>query len=331
VAGIAEVQARLLRTAGHEVDEIDLPVIGASWRWPGKAAALPVRLAAYLPTAWRLRRGKYDVVHIHWLSHGIVGVMSGRPFFAQAHGSDLHLNLKNPVYRSATRRVLAAATKVFYVTPNLRPYLKEVDECKLVYLPNPVDLRGVGQPYPAQTQVSKVVVFTRLDPVKGVERIFPAVERLSADVEVVALDWGPLARDYVKRYGRWVKFVKPVPHNDIGLFLNQFDVAIGQMRQGIMSLMEVEALAAGRPLITAIDPLLYEADPPPVIHASNPEEIAGAVASLRSSPARLAELSRQGREWAIRNHSYAHHLELLQAAYFGSTAQQPEMSTTSPR
>src|SRR5205823_11691269 len=95
----------------------------------------------------------------------------------------------------------------------------------------------------------------------------------------------------------------------------------------IMSLMEIEALAAGRPLITAIDPSLYEADPPPVIHATSPDEIVAAVASLRGSPERLAELSRQGREWAIRNHSYAHHLELLQAAYFEPAAPQPAMST----
>ena len=325
VAGIAEVQAQLLRGAGHEVDQIALPVIGATWRWPAKAAALPIRLAAYLPTVMRLRRGKYDVVHVHWLTHGIVGVLARRPFFAQAHGSDLHLNLNNPIYRLVTRRVLRSATKVFYVTPNLRTFLKEVD-CKLLYLPNPVDMRGVGQPYPPPSQVSKVVVFTRLDPVKGVDRIFPAVERLSASVDVTAFEWGSLARDYVKRYKRWVNFVKPVPHNDIGAFLSQFDVAIGQMKQGILSLMEIEALAAGRPLITAIDSSLYEDDPPPVVAASGADEIVAAVDALRSSPHRLEELSRKGREWALRNHSYAHHLELLQAAYFGSPAPQPAIS-----
>src|SRR6202165_1825334 len=179
VAGIAEVQAQLLRGAGHEVDQIALPVIGATWGWPTKAAALPIRLAAYLPTVMRLRRGKYDVVHVHWLTHGIVGVLARRPFFAQAHGSDLHLNLNNPVYRLVTRRVLRSPTKVFSVTPNLRTFLKEVD-CKLLYLPNPVDMRGVGQPYPPPSQVSKVVVFTRLDPVKGEDRLFPAVVRLRA-------------------------------------------------------------------------------------------------------------------------------------------------------
>lgn len=314
VAGIAAVQARLLRSAGHEVDEIALPAIGAGWRWPMKAAALPIRLLAYLPTIRHVRNGGYDVVHIHWLTNGIVGLLAGRPFFVQAHGSDLHLNLRNPVYRVLTRRVLRGASKIFYVTPNLRPYLAAYED-RLVYLPNPVDMRGVGPEHEPPGAVEKIVVFTRLDPVKGVERIFPVVERLSRTVEVTALEWGPLARAYVRRYARWVRFVKRVPHDEIGAFLSQFDVVIGQMRQGILSLMEIEALGTGRPLITAVDWSLYQDDPPPVVGVSGEAEIADAVEGLRAHPERLAEMARQGRDWAFRNHSYAHHLELLQSAY----------------
>ena len=317
VAGVANVQAELLRSAGHEVDQIALPDIGARWRWPAKGAALPFRLAAYVPTIARLRREKYDVVHIHWLSHGIVGVLSGREFFAQAHGSDLHLNLGNPVYRRVTRSVLGHARKVFYVTPNLTAYLAGYEE-KLVYLPNPVDLRGIAAGFAAPARVEKVLIFTRLDPVKGVDRIFPAVEPLAQTVKLTALDWGELAGSFVKRYRKFVDFVPVVPHDRIGPFLQQFDVVIGQMRQGILSLMEIEALAAGRPLITAVNPDLYADDPPPVIAAGDPDSIIEAVASLRADPSELGRLSRDGREWAVRNHSYAHHLELLERAYFGS-------------
>lgn len=317
VAGIAAIQADLLRGAGHDVDQISLPVVGASWRWPGKAFALPIRLAAYLPTANRLRRGRYDVIHIHWLTHGIVGVMAGRPFFAQAHGSDLHMNLRNPVYRRITNSVLGKARTVFYVTPNLRAFLEGYGE-KLMYLPNPVDMRGIAQPVPAPTEVSNVVIFTRLDPVKGVERIFPAVERLSQKADVTALSWGPLAKEYQRKYGPWVRFAKPIPHDDVGTFLRQFDLVIGQMRQGILSLMEIEALAAGRPLITAIDWSLYPDDPPPVIAASGGDAIVSAVERLRRDPGELARLSHEGRAWAVRNHSYGHHLQLLESAYFGS-------------
>ena len=331
VAGIAAVQAELLRKAGHDVDQYSLPSIGAAWRWPVKVVALPVRFAAYWPTIRKLRAGNYDIVHIHWLMHGIVGVLSGLKFFAQAHGSDLHVNLRNPAYRVVTNRVLQRAQKVFYVTPNLLSYLHGF-ESKAVYLPNPVDMRGVGQRHLSPTRVSKVVIFTRLDPVKGVERIFPAVERLSKSVELTALDWGPLAREYVKRFGRWVKFVKPLPHDEIGAFLSEFDVVIGQMHQGILSLMEIEALGAGRPLITALDESLYStADPPPVINATDADEIVAGVERLRATPRDLPALAQQGREWVLRNHSYAHHLELLQEAYFGAAAPSPVVSATGPR
>ena len=319
VAGVAAVQAGLLRSAGHEVDQIELPVLGAGWKWPAKALALPFRLAAYLPAANRIRTGHYDVVHIHWIANGVVGLFARRPFFVQAHGSDLHVNFGNPLYRSASNMVLKKATKVFYVTPNLRAYLRHVDD-KAVYLPNPVDMRGIGTPYPAPTQVSNVLIFTRLHAVKGVDRIFPAVDRLKRGVDVTALEWGPLAPGYVRQYRDRVRFVKPMVHADIGPFLNGFDVVIGQMRQGILSLMEIEGLATGRPVITAIDWSLYPTDPPPVIAASTADEIAEAVEDLRSHPERLAEISRLGREWALRNHSFSHHLQLLESTYFGGAA-----------
>jgi glycosyltransferase involved in cell wall biosynthesis len=254
-------------------------------------------------------------VHIHWLAHGIAGVLSGQPFFAQAHGSDLHLNMKNPVYRWVTRTVLKRAQLVFYVTPNLREYLAGF-EPKLRYLPNPVDVDGLA-PKVFPTDLKRALIFARLDPIKGVDRIFPAVERLSKVVEVTALDWGPLAGAYSHSYSRWVRFVPPVAHPDVGPFLQQFDVVIGQMYQGILSLSEIEALAAGRPVITGIDSTLYEQDPPPVIAADSPEKIIQAIEQLRADPTAFSRLARAGPDWVRRNHGFAHHLELLEAGYFG--------------
>jgi glycosyltransferase involved in cell wall biosynthesis len=269
-----------------------------------------------------LRTGKYDVVHIHWLSQGIVGVLAGRSYFVQAHGSDLHQNLNKPVYRWVNQLVLKKADKIFYVTPNLLTYLKDV-ESKSLYLPNPVDTAEIGRQLAPPTEVSKVLIFTRLDPIKGVERTFTAVEQMSRNVEFTALDWGPLAGEYVKKYGPWVNFVKTIPHVEVASFLRQFDVVIGQMLQGSLGLMEIEALAAGRPVITGIDWSLYPQDPPPVIAAADGKGIAEAVERLRNAPQELAEISRKGRDWAIRNHSFSHHLRLLEAAYFGPRNQAP--------
>jgi glycosyltransferase involved in cell wall biosynthesis len=306
-----------LREAGHEVDQIPLTEIGASWRWPAKAITIPVRLAAYLPAVRRLRSGHYDVVHIHWLSQGIVGLLTGRPFFAQAHGSDLHVNMRNPTLSRVTRSVLKKARLVFYVTPDLLAYAPGFAH-KLRYLPNPVEVDDTTVPPP--TKLSKAVIFTRLAPVKGVERIFPAAERLHGSVELTALDWGPLAGEYAQRYGRFVRFVPPVPHGEVGAFLRQFDIVIGQMLAGSLGLSELEAMAAGRPVITGVDLSLYPEDPPPVISASDADAIVAAVERLRNDERELARLSREGREWVRRNHGFARHLQLLESAYFGPAA-----------
>ena len=316
VAGVAKVQAQTLRAAGHEVDEIALSELGASWKWPMKGLAIPLRLAAYMPVIRKLRRNHYDIVHIHWLSHGIVGLPLGRPFFAQAHGSDLHLNMRRPVLRLVTRAVLKRAKTVFYVTPDLRPFAAEFHD-KLIYLPNPVQVNEVSPPPPRR--LTRALIFTMLHTRKGVERIFPAAERLSKLLELTALDYGPLAREYAQRYGRVVRFVGQVPHDEIGPFLEQFDIVIGQMRQGILGLAELEAMAAGRPVITGINLANYPVDPPPVIAASTPEEIVSAVEELRENEAELLRLSRAGRDWVRRNHGFARNLRELEEAYFGSS------------
>jgi glycosyltransferase involved in cell wall biosynthesis len=315
IVGVAAVQSRILREAGHEVDQIPLSELGASWKWPLKAITIPLRLASYLPTIAKLRGNPYDVVHIHWLSQGIIGLLIGRPFFAQAHGSDLHVNMGNPVLRKVTRMVLAKARLVFYVTPDLPAYAPGFDE-KFRFLPNPVEVDDNVAPPP--TRVAKAVIFTRLAPVKGVDRIFPGAEKLRQSVELTALDWGPLAGEYVQRYSGLVRFVRPIPHSEVGSFLKQFDVVIGQMQSGNLGLSELEAMAAGRPVITGIDWSFYPDDPPPVIAATDADGIAAAIEKLKNDERELARLARAGREWVIRNHGFALHLHLLEAAYFGA-------------
>jgi glycosyltransferase involved in cell wall biosynthesis len=325
IAGVAPVQAQILRGAGHEVDEISLPDFGYSWGWLLKALTLPLRILFYIPTVLRLRRGGYDVIHIHWVPRGIIGLMSRRPFLIQAHGSDLHTEINTPGLFNLNRRVLEDARVIFYVTPNLEPFVHRFAK-KLCYLPNPVNVRALANAPRAPQQVRRVVIFMRLDPVKGVEKVFPAVDRLSSMVELTAVGWGPLTEEYRTRYGTFVRFVEPVPHDRIGAFLEQFDLVIGQMEQGALGLSEIEAMAAGRPVISGIDrSLYYPGDKPPVVFSGDPDQLVDQVEVLKDDAKRLANLSREGREWVRRNHGYERHLELLESAYFGAPAREPEM------
>src|SRR2546430_16959640 len=79
IAGVATVQAELLRGAGHDVEQIALPTHGASWKWPAKALAAPVRLAAFVPTILKPRRGRYATLHLHLLSQGWGGGLASWP------------------------------------------------------------------------------------------------------------------------------------------------------------------------------------------------------------------------------------------------------------
>lgn len=320
VAGVAPVQARILREAGHEVDEISLPDFGARWGWWAKALSFPIRLLLYIPTVLRLRRGRYDVIHIHWVPRGIAGLLCGRPFLIQAHGSDLHKEIDVPGLFTLNRWVLERARIIFYVTPNLAAYIRRFEE-KLRYLPNPVNVAAIADAPRPPHQVRRVIVFMRLDPIKGAEKVFPAAERLAREVELTALAWGPLADEYCARYGGLVRFVDPVPHEMIGRFLQQFDLVIGQMEQGALGLSEIEAMAAGKPLVCGIDrSFYYSKDKPPVVYSGDPDQLVEQIEALKDDSKRLANLSHEGREWVRRNHGYDRHLRLLEDAYFGEPA-----------
>ena len=316
VAGVAETQARILSDAGHEVEHIKLPDFGPTWGWLAKALTMPLRLLLYLPTIIKLRFESYDVIHIHWVSRGIIGLLAFKPFLIQAHGSDIHVEVETPGLFTLNRWVLERARTIFYVTPNLVEYIRRFDQ-KLVYLPNPISVRALSRAQGPPKNVRRAVIFMRLDPVKGVDRVFPAVERLADEIEFTALGWGPLAAEYKQSYGRFVRFVDPVPHDQIGSFLAQFDLVIGQMDQGALGLSELEALGAGRPLVSGIDRSMYPGDKPPVVFAGNTDELVEQLRRLKDDAKRLANLSYEGREWVRRNHGYQRHLQLLEMAYFG--------------
>ena len=91
-------------------------------------------------------------------------------------------------------------------------------------------------------------------------------------------------------------------------------------RTGIIAHFDDFVLAFRRrcqPRHTGIDAGLYPDDPPPVIAAHDSDAIVVAVEKLRNDSAEMARLSNEGRQWVCRNHGYAHHLEILEKAYFG--------------
>jgi glycosyltransferase involved in cell wall biosynthesis len=313
IAGVAEVQVRLLRAAGYEVDFLALPMLGAAWGPRAKAACLPLRLLMYLPVAARLRRRDYDVVHVHFASQGIVAMGSGKPLVIHAHGSDLHLNLHRPLVWWITQRVLRRASHIFYVTPNLRSYLAGF-ESRAELLGNPIEthlFEGAEPP----AQVRRALVFARLEEIKGVGEIFANAREIGSEVHLAALDWGPGAASYRERDGQFVEFLPAVAHDEVPSLLDGFDIVIGQMHLGVPGLCELEAMARCRPVIMRLEKSLYPMEPPPVVHVETGADIAAAVRMLRDSPETARRIGVAGQEWVKRHHSPDQTLAALKHTY----------------
>jgi glycosyltransferase involved in cell wall biosynthesis len=313
IAGVAQLEVAGLRHAGWDVDFYELPKPGASWPVWAKALTLPVRLAMYLPVVLSLRRGRYDLVHVHFVSQGVVGAASGRPFFLHAHGSDLHLNMRNALMRWWSRAWMKRARGVFYVTPNLAGFVASLGpKAKLV--PNPVET-ALFAAVPTPHRVENVLVFMRLEPIKGAEIAFEAADQIAGVVSLAALDWGPQAAGYRGRHAKHVHFIPPVPHGDVPELLAHYDAVIGQLAQGVPGLSELEAMAAGRVVLMRLDADLFPGDAPPVVNVRSGKEIVAALDRLRGDAAEVRRLSEAGRAWVERNHGIDAHVQTLIESY----------------
>jgi len=327
VAGVGRLQASVLRNAGYDVDFIDLPKPGALWPLYAKVLVLPVRLALYVPVVWRLRRTPYAWLHIHFLSYGWIGLLSGKTYYLHGHGYDVHTNLGHPLVGWISRAGMRGARAIFFVTPDLAPYLAGFGD-KAHLLPNPLEpafFEGVHSP----TRLEKVLLFTRLYPIKAPEEVFEAAPELSKSVRLAAIDWGPLAPTLRERYGGYVEFMERVPHDEAPALVDRFDAVIGQMKLGILSLSELEGMARGRVVFMRLDLSLYPDDPPPVIHVENAAELVAAIRRLQHDPEELTRLQSEGQAWIARHHTADAHLRVLRAV-FGQSEATHERSAPGP-
>ncbi len=89
-----------------------------------------LRYLQALVSLFKVRFGKYDLVHAHYLRFpAYASLLSGKPFIVECHGSDVRQKQLNWLQK----RCLKKAQKVLVSTSDLLEYLSDA-----TYLPNPV-------------------------------------------------------------------------------------------------------------------------------------------------------------------------------------------------
>jgi glycosyltransferase involved in cell wall biosynthesis len=299
VAGSAEMLGALL--AGH-VDLISLPIAQAAARRSGiaKIASSPLRAGAAIAVARDIRRFEPDVVHIHWAPNALVGPLSRRPWVLHARGSDIRGI--NALRRTVIHPLLKMADAVLVSTPDLLDALRPV-RSDGIYVPNPVLL-----PATSDSQEWDVGLASAAIPVKGTDIAHAALSQMNG-VRAWALE-GPLfqpASGAVKLPSTTkTEFIKRVVRTR---------VVVGQLKLGVLGNVELEAMAAARPVIAFVDEKWYPSDPPPVISARSPNEVARAVSDLLSNPERAEHVGAASREWVRRNHGFSRVRDQLLQVY----------------
>ena len=300
--------------------------------------------AVFLPglPGWRRLFREYDVIQGYAIDPIIPLLADETRYAAYEHGT-----LRNiPFEDTAEGRMCALGYReaaVVFVTNSdvLKPARRlGLDEEQLVFLPHAVDSdkllrfaeanRALG---PAPGSHATFFSPTRQDWVsghpdwsKGNDRMIRALalaRERGYDCRLVLVAWGrdlEASRDLIAELelAEHVEWVAPMRKHDLWKRYLTSHAVVDQFLTPAIGGVTFEAMALGRRVVTALDPVVTEeffGERPPVLVAETPEEIAAALCRVAADPADEAGLGEAARDWFRRYHSAERIVALQVAAY----------------
>lgn len=312
ISDVSGVGQSLAAAVGRDAVVVHLPIrqFGAQWNPALKPLALPFRYreARRVLSVVDGLLPRPDVMHIHWLPNGVVGALqrrSGRriPWVLHVHGDDVRAlaGWRQPGYI----RLLQQADAVVFSTPDLAEYVWQWRP-DAEHLPTPVGPLSVV----SERATWDVFAASAALPIKGASVAFDAL-RLIAERR-------PSARlaamgGHAFQLGTWDR-LDWAPHDEFLGRLSSSTVIIGQMKLGIVSNVELEAMALGRAVVGWTHGHLYN-ETPPIALATEPNDISRTVIELLDDLPRRVQLGRLGMEWVRTYHTPAAVARRLLAIY----------------
>ena len=221
-------------------------------------------------------------------------------------------------------------TKADIVVSNLPNYGEHVSRLGVdrtpEYVPNGASLRESGHENDLGDKSATLIPNDKfivgyagtLGQANALEYLIESMRNLEANQEICAVIVGTgkdhqhlreLARDMLN-----VRFVPPVPKDEVQSLLKKFDVCfIGLRKQalfryGVSPNKLFDYMLAAKPVLYAIDSgksIVETAKCGLVVDAENPTEIASAIVRMfRMSPKERDEMGSRGKDYVLRNHDY---------------------------
>ncbi len=319
---VAETFGEDLARRGHSVTVYEPSLTRGSAPLPLKLAMMPGRILDMRHIVGKLNLSHFDLVHIHWASYGVLGLVSRIPFIVHCRGSDVRYRLKQPFFHSALKFILRQAAGVLCSTPDLLPIIQSVRPDAL-FFPGPVDTEQFAPGENEQASPWTILLFARLDAIKGCEIAVQGIARFAErhpEVGVKLLDWGPETEKYKRCYGGRFEFVPFVAPELVQRLICSADVVVGQVFLGALGMSELQAMSCAKPVITSFRYEEAYPAPPPLCQVTTAQEVDEHLEHFFQHPEAATELGQKARRWVINHHSHqflAVKLEMLYRSILG--------------
>lgn len=353
-APVCEQLCRLFARRGHEVDVVTMHYKGLPRREKREGVRLErvpalrkhaatcethemlsFVLSAWPRVAWRLLRGRYDVVHLHFIiPTGLLAWLATRtarvPYVITPHGSDIpgynpdrfqsEHRMTTPLLKLILRNAAMIATPSQY----LRGLL--IDACgpfEVQHIPNGIDVDRF-EPRPKQ---KRILMTGRLLPRKGFQHVLTALEGIADGWEIHIAGDGPLREEMeaqAKRLNLPVSFHGWVA-NDSDLLRELYETSAifclpSERENASISLLE--AMLAGMAVVTSNVTGCPETvgDTGIVVPPTDPEALREALKPLLADETLCAEYGARARQrvldtfdWEVIGEQYLRELERIAA------------------
>jgi len=308
IAFVGSTLARAMRELGEDAVVVEPFRIRTGLRYPWRAATLPFRVIGVLGAAATVRRGHFDVVHVHYARLGMIGPLAGRPYALHVHGSDIRGVRPGSLWGRETGPLLRRARLVYYATPELEQWLKPFRD-DAIFLPNPIEtdrFRPLAAGDPARATRRDLLVGVRLAHEKGLSTILNVLRLLaearpSTTLTIVAHGEGLEAARAAA--GPNVTVVAPASRDGVAELMRGHSLALGQFLVGAMGNYEIEALASGVPVVMRYDVGWAYPAPPPVASVTDATEAVARICELLDDRTELDALAARGPAWVEANHA----------------------------
>jgi hypothetical protein len=247
-----------------------------------------------------------DITHFHLggaITANLLAKVGRCKIIRHFHGADLR-------EMPTTQRsffFLLGERKVLVSTPDLLAHLWNKAKSHVEWLPNPIDPL-ITETTEESEDESSVFLPTRHDEdPKKTSVAFEAwtyLRKLNPTVKMKTIMWGNDFPEFYERFksDRRIVWLPVMTRQDYVKQLKSCSVVWGQFLLGIFSLIELEAMAAAKPIITYSKWHTRYSRPPPLSSHCSPESIAQITNAFLVNESARKKTGLSLREWCLSHH-----------------------------